>query len=278
MKKFRNDIRYAEIPNGEIMDDPTNMFIIGTGPIILVDPGSTFGLDTVTQILDNLGNPTVASILLTHVHVDHAESTNEIRRITGAPVRFHQLELPELGKSAHNITLDEPIASGEIIEHGEFRFEAMLTPGHSAGHLAFIEQNQGFGLVGDLVTGWGSSAVFPPWGNLADYIASMEAVADRGVNPLLPSHGEPVTNGPDALRHFARRRLEREAQILELLKTESLTVEQIRDRVYSNLPQDLLDDVSGNVILHLEKLEGESRLKRIEVDGTTYFTIEDRTR
>lgn len=266
-----NEIRYAEIPNGDILEDPTNMFIIGDDPVILIDTGSMAGLNAVTHTLEQIGNPVVSAILLTHVHIDHGENTDEIRRLTGAPVRFHERELPELAGSDHTITLDEAIADGEIIEHAGYRLQAVLTPGHAAGHLAFIETTQNYGFAGDLLTGSGSSAVFPPWGDLADYVHSMQRIADLGVNPLLPSHGGLVTNAPEALAHFVRRRMLREKQILELLDGQARTAEEIRDLLYTGLPPDVLNDVTGNVILHLEKLERDTRVRRIECNSGTCF-------
>jgi glyoxylase-like metal-dependent hydrolase (beta-lactamase superfamily II) len=273
--EFEPELRWVEIANGNVMDDPTNMFIIGRNPVILVDPGSMPGLGTVVETLDQLGNPEVAAILLTHVHVDHGESAEEVRRLTNAPVRFHVLELPELKQSSHDITLDEPIEHGEVIEFAGYRFEAVLTPGHARGHLSFIETERNFGLVGDLITGWGSSAIFPPWGDLADYINSLQMIANRETNPLLPSHGDPVTNGPEALRRFVKRRLERETEILKILRREPLPVETIRDRLYENVPQDLINDVTGNVILHLEKLERDGRVKRLSDGAVETFSATD---
>jgi endoribonuclease LACTB2 len=272
MKSFHHDIRWVEVPNGDIMNDPTNVFIIGDDPVVLIDTGATIGQEVLFKALESLGNPGVSMILLTHVHIDHAESTSEIQRRTGATVRFHEDELPELaGTSSHQIRLDQPITDGEIIEHAGYRFQAVLTPGHAVGHLSFIEEVENFGFVGDLITGSGSSAVFPPWGSLTDYLRSMEAIAERGTNPLLPSHGEPVTNGPEALRHFVQRRLQREAQILELLDETPLSVDEVRDQLYDNLPQDLLSDVTGNVILHLEKLESDGHVERMTSDSETRF-------
>ena len=272
MIKNWNDIRYVEIPNGDAMDDPTNMFIIGQDPVILIDTGSMAGIETVFAALERIGSPAVLEILLTHIHFDHGENADEIRRVTGASVRFHELELPELADSPHAITLDEPIVEGETFEHAGYQLEAVLTPGHAAGHLAFVETTQNFGFAGDLLTGSGSSAVFPPWGDLTDYISSMLKIAERETNPLLPSHGDPVTNAPQALQHFVQRRLMREQQILELLDGASYSAEEIRDLLYDNLPLDVLSDVTGNVILHLEKLEREDRVRRTESRGVTHFT------
>jgi glyoxylase-like metal-dependent hydrolase (beta-lactamase superfamily II) len=271
MKRIHEQIAYVEIPNGQIMNDPTNMFILGSDPVILIDTGSLAGLDVTLETLERLGNPKVEAILLTHVHNDHGENTDEVRKHVNAPVRFHELELPELAESKHDITLDEPIEEGEIIAFAGLELEAVLTPGHAAGHLAFIERNERFGLVGDLVTGWGSSAIFPPWGNLGDYIASMNKIADLGINPLYPSHGDAVTNGPEALRHFVKRRMQREEEIIQILDGTELPVEEIRDQLYPNIGQDLLSDINGNVILHLEKLEREGRVHRIQTEGQELF-------
>jgi glyoxylase-like metal-dependent hydrolase (beta-lactamase superfamily II) len=272
MHEIRDNIRCVEVPNGEIMDDPTNVFIIGQDPIVLIDTGSLYGVDTLFRALDEIGNPSVSTILLTHVHIDHAESTSEVQRQTGARVRFHEAELPELAATTtHQLQLDAPIASGEILEFAGYRFEAVLTPGHAAGHLSFIETRENFGFVGDLITGSGSSAVFPPWGNLTDYLHSMRAIADRETNPLFPSHGEQVTNGPDALRHFVQRRLEREQQILAMIDECGMSVEAVRDSLYENLPQDLMSDVTGNVLLHLEKLEREGQITRCHDSGSLKF-------
>jgi glyoxylase-like metal-dependent hydrolase (beta-lactamase superfamily II) len=275
MQTFNDKIRWVEIPNGDVMDDPTNMFIIGDDPVILIDPGSMPGLDTVLQTLNSLGNPTVEAILLTHVHVDHGASAEALRQLVNAPIRFHKAELPELAESKHEITLDEPIVEGEIIEFAGVRLEAVLTPGHAAGHLSFVDVDDNAGIVGDLVTGWGSSAIFPPWGDLADYIASMLMIADRSVNPLLPSHGPPVTNGPEALRKFAQRRLQREQEILQILQREPLPVETIRDRLYTNVPQDLISDVTGNVLLHLQKLESDGKITQITDNPGKRFALVD---
>ena len=271
IRTLRPGLRCVEVPNGDVMDDPTNMFIIGENPVVLIDPGSMPGLDTVVDTLNGLGNPVVSEIWLTHVHIDHGESANEVRRHTGAPIRFHELELPELHATPHDIELDGPIATGEILKHTGYAFEAVLTPGHAAGHLSFVETSENFAIVGDLVTGWGSSAIFPPWGDLADYIDSLQLMARRGTNPLYPSHGEPVENGPEALQRFVHRRLERERQILEILNSDPLPAEKIRDQLYGELPQDLINDVTGNVILHLEKLERQLEVQRIDAEGSVLY-------
>jgi glyoxylase-like metal-dependent hydrolase (beta-lactamase superfamily II) len=262
VESFGSVIRWVETPNTGVMDDPTNMVIIGIDPVLLIDPGSPAGVGAALAALEQIGSPKVEAILLTHIHIDHGGSAEELRQRLDAPVWFHEAELPELARASHDITLDRAIEHGEVIPFAGRRLEAILTPGHAAGHLSFIDLDDNLGIVGDLITGWGSSAIFPPFGDLNDYIASMDLLRERGVNPLLPSHGPLVTNGPEALRKFIERRRQREAEILRLLETGSMTIEEIRDRLYANVPQDLISDVTGNVVLHLEKLEREGRVRR----------------
>jgi endoribonuclease LACTB2 len=244
--------------NGHIMDDPTNCFIIGADPVWLVDPGSMPGIDAVHEALRQLGNPDVGAIILTHIHVDHGGSAGSLSEYYDAPVWFHPAEYPELAVQDFILRNDRELSDGEILELGPFQFEVILTPGHALGHISLVETDQNFGLVGDLVTGWGSSAIFPPYGSLKQYITSMERIRDRGVNPLYPAHGDPVENGPQALEKFITRRRQREEQILAYIHDHGpSSVNSVLYAVYENIPQDLIADVTGNVQLHLDKLVDE---------------------
>jgi glyoxylase-like metal-dependent hydrolase (beta-lactamase superfamily II) len=273
IKTFGEGIHWVETPNTGVMDDPTNMVIVGADPVWLIDPGSPAGLDTVLAALREIGSPRVASILLTHIHIDHGGSADQLSRTLGAPVWFHEAELEELARARHHLSLDRAIAGGEILTLAGRRFEAILTPGHAAGHLSFVDLESSVGIVGDLITGWGSSAIFPPFGNLEDYIRSLDLIRRRGVNPMLPAHGPVVTNGPEALATFIERRNRREEQILGLLASNPLTIEEIRDSLYGEVPHDLIGDVTGNVALHLEKLHREGRVVSDENPNHRQFRL-----
>ena len=76
---------------------------------------------------------TITHILLTHQHADHVAGLADVReRVGSPPVLAHELTAEEI--------LDpvDPIGDGERVRSGELEVEAIHTPGHAAGHLAFL--------------------------------------------------------------------------------------------------------------------------------------------
>ncbi len=59
----------------------------------VVDPG-----DDIPNILGRLARQglVLKQILVTHAHIDHIAGAQELKRITGAPILFHQADLPQL--------------------------------------------------------------------------------------------------------------------------------------------------------------------------------------
>src|SRR5215210_3083042 len=76
---------------------------------------------------------TVTHILVTHHHGDHVAHLAAMRERYGAPVLAHALEGPRLPGGA-----DRALADREIVETGGLRVEAVHTPGHTDGMLAFV--------------------------------------------------------------------------------------------------------------------------------------------
>jgi glyoxylase-like metal-dependent hydrolase (beta-lactamase superfamily II) len=83
-------------------------------------------------------------------------------------------------------------------------FELIATPGHAADHVAFVLGDICF--CGDLVLGEGSSIVPPSsgGGSLADYLASLEVLAEREFALLLPGHGPPIADPAAKIAALAR--------------------------------------------------------------------------
>jgi hydroxyacylglutathione hydrolase len=74
----------------------------------------------------------VTHVLLTHSHWDHVAGVEDLAKRFDAPVLAHEAVAAELeGK------VSETIAPGHVVESGGLRIEAIDTPGHAVGHLAF---------------------------------------------------------------------------------------------------------------------------------------------
>jgi len=99
------------------------------------------------QILNDLGL-TLRYCLETHIHADHITGAGKLRQQTGCQVLVPQ--------NAAARSADHSLADGETLSLGAVRIEAIATPGHTSGHLAFLVNNTHL-LTGDalLIRGCG---------------------------------------------------------------------------------------------------------------------------
>jgi len=93
-----------------------------------------------------------------------------------------------------------PIDDGDTIDLGDRVLTALHLPGHSPGSIAFFEPHEGVLFSGDVVYDLdpGEQLLDGIRGAvIADYVNSLQRVADLPVKVVYPGHGEP----------FGRRRL-----------------------------------------------------------------------
>src|SRR5213076_2025063 len=106
---------------------------------------------------------------------------------------------------------DRVLADGEELEIGGERITAVATPGHTSNHLCFAYDDAL--MTGDHVMGWSTTVVFPPGGDMAAYMQSLDRLRKREDRIYYPAHGPPVTNPQQYVRHLAGHRMQREKQI-----------------------------------------------------------------
>ena len=87
--------------------------------------------------------------------------------------------------------------------HG-WTLEALPTPGHTSNHVCYALAEENALFTGDHVMGWSTTVVTPPDGDMAAYMASLAAVAERRFATLWPTHGPPITNVAPFLAAYAR--------------------------------------------------------------------------
>src|SRR3546814_10638087 len=71
------------------------------------------------------------------------------------------------------------LADGERIGGRGWTLAAVATPGHTSNHLCFALLEEKALFTGDHVMGWSTSIVYPPDGDIAAYMASMQRLPDR---------------------------------------------------------------------------------------------------
>lgn len=126
----------------------------------VIDPGGN--VPRIQEAIATLGLK-VERILLTHGHIDHAGGAAELREALGVPLdgpderdAFLLDGLAEQGKAygmaeARNVRPDRWLVEGDAVTLGTHRFDVLHCPGHTPGHLVFVNKVSRFALVGDVL-------------------------------------------------------------------------------------------------------------------------------
>jgi glyoxylase-like metal-dependent hydrolase (beta-lactamase superfamily II) len=136
----------------------------------------------------------ITHVLVTHPHLDHVAGLAEARaQIGNPPLVAHAEAAAELDEE-----VGETIANGERLDTGGLEIEAISTPGHAAGHLAFLVNETDVFTADVLFKGTVGGTMAPGASGFADLKASvmrlMELPPETQVHP---GHREPTTIGAE---------------------------------------------------------------------------------
>ncbi|MGN6125226.1 MAG: MBL fold metallo-hydrolase [Humibacter sp.] len=250
--------RFEEFPGGP---DSTGYLIEGgDGMLTVIDPGwnTVHNLAQLLADLSYFGDSRLATVTGTHLHIDHLGLAASLAANTGARMLVHEPELramhegPRLAVDAYatwgvpperRAELElrwtnrpfshageaEAIGDGAMLPIAGRHIEALHTPGHTSGHLCFVDRDAGLLFCGDHVLegirpGLGLGG-FSETNPLTDYLASIERVLELGDVLGLPGHGGPIEDLPARAGKLAahhRQRTEEVAAALDRLGEPSL--------------------------------------------------------
>jgi hydroxyacylglutathione hydrolase len=139
----------------------------GSKRAVVVDPGGD--VDRILAAIDQTG-AVVERIWLTHGHLDHAGGAAELQETlrqrlvdpAGVPIEgpdrrdaflLQGLEAQgsSYGFAMRNVTPDRWLCEGDSVAFGEHRFDVLHCPGHTPGHVVFVNRQARFALVGDVL-------------------------------------------------------------------------------------------------------------------------------
>jgi glyoxylase-like metal-dependent hydrolase (beta-lactamase superfamily II) len=241
---------------GKMTYHGTNTYFLTTSEgMFVLDPGPGEDEDHLNLIL-RLAGAKLAGIVVSHHHSDHFGLVPRLKAMTGAPVY------------AFRRFADDTFVPDILLDDGDrlADYEVLHTPGHASDHLCFA-RDDGLVLTGDHAMTWNSSIVSPPDGNMADYVAQLQRLVDRGDQLYLPGHGPPMSDPvPYVSRLLANRQL-REQKILNAVRAGRGSVEVLAERLYRKSDPWLARAARRNVEAHLLKLEKEGRVRRSAEGG-----------
>lgn len=180
----------------------------------VVDPGGDVA--RILATVDRVGVK-VEKILLTHGHLDHAGGAVELQAAlmkrgpeTAAPPiegpdQRDEFLLDSIERQAaffglsgmRNVRPDRWLAEGEEVDIGGHAFSVLHCPGHTPGHLAFVNTRARFAILGDILFRGSIGRTDFPYGDTAQLLhAIREKLLPLGDDvAFICGHGEGSTIG-----------------------------------------------------------------------------------
>jgi hydroxyacylglutathione hydrolase len=204
------ELKAAIVPVTPFQQNCTILWEEPSRRAVVIDPGGE-----VPRILEAIAKVgvRVERILLTHGHIDHAGGAAALKEAleqaatTGSPRRSPaaspegspatipiegpdqrdrfllqglEAQAPMFGMSGvQNVVPDRWVAEGDQVKVGEQAFEVLHCPGHTPGHVVFVNRAARFAVVGDVLFSGSIGRTDFPYG---DHAALIRAIEDK----LLP--------------------------------------------------------------------------------------------
>lgn len=173
----------ATLPVGMIQ---TNCHIVGcpeTRVGAVIDPGGD--PERILAEVERQGL-SVKYVLNTHAHFDHTDANGAIIEATGATLALHPLDQPLLEASGGAALFglradpsplpDVALHDGDELEVGTLHFKVLHTPGHTPGHVCFLEEAEGVLFDGDVLFHRSIGRTDLPGGNYRQMMDSIKRV------------------------------------------------------------------------------------------------------
>jgi hydroxyacylglutathione hydrolase len=179
-----------------------------TNHAAIVDPGGDVA--RIRDAIDQL-KVTPEKIWLTHGHIDHAGGATELAEALSIPIEgpderdaFLLANLAAQGQKfgitdARNLTPTRWLVEGETVSVGDLTFSVLHVPGHTPGHLVFVNAPSRFALVGDTLFQGSVGRTDFPYGSHDELISGIKGkLLPLGDDvTILPGHGPASTIGAE---------------------------------------------------------------------------------
>ncbi|UTW46432.1 MBL fold metallo-hydrolase [bacterium SCSIO 12696] len=230
----------------------THCYLVGEEQVAVIDPGPAID-SHIQNILDACGDQ-LRWVVVTHTHPDHSPAAQALIAATGAEP-IGQV-MADDGHQDTSFQVARNIADGEWLECGEFRLQAIYTPGHVSNHVCYLLPEENTLFAGDHLFGGGSVVVIPPSGDMKDYLMSLQRLLTLEIATIAPAHGSLIDQPRQEIEKLIAHRLKRERKVVAALQQlGEASLEALLPLVYNDVDASLHKIASYSLWAHLLKLE-----------------------
>lgn len=230
-------------------------------------------------------------LILTHFHYDHVmgapklgaaqiwcheleQTANESLEVFQQTYGFHQFGGEKLGQLFIETYKLEPkpisrgLKDGEILDFGKVRLKVIHTPGHTAGHISFFEEESGILISGDINPWYGCLCC-----DLTDYLDTINKCMELHPRLVISGHNGIMDEDLEAtFLAYRDRILRREEKLLQSLAVPqtlaSLAAQHLFTRTRLSQFQEFFN--KQGVHNHLKRL---IQMDRVRKDDDFYFRV-----
>ncbi len=304
----------------------TNSYVVaGRDGSLIVDTGwnKEECLATLVSGLEEIGvDLEQTDFFITHMHADHSGLVSALAR-EGSRIYFGQADAevirsssPEHWKqligfarefgfpeedlekavgshpgrrySTNTLFGSTVLKDGEVIRIGDYRFECIETPGHTAGHICLYEPGRKILVCGDHILGDITPNItlsVDERNPLKEYLMSLDKVCKLDVELALPGHRSVVKNHKERIRELKGHHQARLAEVMSILGKGKQNAYQVASQMtwdigfksWDSFPPAQKLFAFGEAMAHLKYLEEEGQVEgHTEQQGVVFVSTRDR--
>jgi len=249
----------------------------------------------------------IRQILLTHMHPDHMGMSRRLLELTGAELLMHRDEaehldiitrstrrlpwldeayvqsgVPEgleskmeehfagIRKNFHQLAPAHLLAGGEELPTAIGPLEVVWTSGHSPGHICLYSRRHKLLFSGDQILEniTPNIAWQPGRDMLAEFLESLQRLAQLDVELVLPSHGKPFSGHRAWIEETIAHHRERCDEIVNLISQSPQTAHQMVGAMWRKKLSPINHHFAiFEVLAHLEHLKRQGRVQHRDDHG-----------
>src|SRR5687767_8861720 len=296
---------------------PVNAYLVEGSPVTLVDTGfnSPQGQNALRLSLASreLFLESIERILVTHGHPDHYGMVSLIQEASGATVFFPAHEIkrvidPEMLIRTGRLLVEAgmplemlfemnkqrgrqpgprvdrerivPVHDGDRFEFGDLELVAYDMPGHTGGHIVYLEPETRTLFAGDqLLPKTSPNPLLEPSlddpeerrRSLRDYMGSLHKMAAMDLTLVYPGHGDPVTDPGELIRSTIEHHEKRKVEIAGYLGSTGQTPYEVATRMFPHKMEQEGFLAVSEVIAHLDLVVEDGDAVAEDRDGVVYY-------